>query len=70
MSKSNLEKEIEADRNAINVFLKMGYSKAMAHDAFVRVYLNESPVQNIDRYNAIRKFIDNFDFQKHFPKSK
>ena len=55
------EDEIEADRNALIIFLSLGYSKIAAYKAFIEVFKNADSKLNRERNRQIKEFIDNFD---------
>lgn len=52
----NTRIELQADFNALNIFLKLGYSKTQALSAFTKVFHEKSHLQ--DRAQQIYDFID------------
>lgn len=57
----NPKNEIEADLNALLIYLGMGYPRIEGHDAFLEVFKNSPSGLNYERYEKIKKFIKNFD---------
>lgn len=60
--------EIEADLNALKIYLGLDYPVIEAHNSFLNVF-KKIPSQNNqeakERYHYIKTFIDNFDNLKH-----
>lgn len=52
-----MQKIIESDMKALEIYLKLGHSKKEAFDAFCKVF--KHPDKN--RYKEIKKYITDFD---------
>lgn len=57
--------EIEADLNALTLYLGMGYPIIEAHKAFLETFHKSPTETNKERYVYLKTFIDNFDTLKH-----
>lgn len=57
--------EIEADLNALKIYLALGYPIIEAHKAFLHVFKKTATPQNKERYEYLKRFIDNFDNLKY-----
>ena len=57
--------EIEADLNALTLYLGLGYPIIEAHKAFLETFENTPTKMNKERYVYLKTFIDNFDKLKH-----
>jgi hypothetical protein len=57
--------EIEADLNALTLYLGMGYPVIEAHKAFLRTFKRTPSKVNQERYMYLKTFIDNFDELKY-----
>lgn len=57
---SVMEDEEEADRNALNIYLAMGYPRIQAYDAFLNVFAEAPSELNYNRYKKIENIIDTF----------
>ena len=57
--------EIEADLNALTLYMGMGYPVIEAHKAFLETFHNSPSEVNKERYEYLKVFIDNFDTLKH-----
>lgn len=57
--------EIEADLNALTLYMGMGYPVIEAHKAFLETFHNSPSEVNKERYIYLKTFIDNFDKLKH-----
>lgn len=57
--------EVEADLNALRIYLGLGYPIIEAHNSFLNVFKNTPTAQNKERYQYIKAFIDNFDTMKY-----
>jgi hypothetical protein len=57
--------EIEADLNALTLYMGMGYPIIEAHKAFLETFHNTPTETNKERYIYLKTFIDNFDDLKH-----
>jgi hypothetical protein len=56
--------EIEADLNALKIYLGAGYPKIEAHKGFLDVFKTHPSNDNRNRYEFIKKFIDDFEIDK------
>ncbi len=56
--------EIEADLNALKIYLGAGYPKIEAHKGFLEVFKTYPSNQNRERYDFLKNFIDNFETEK------
>jgi len=57
--------EIEADLNALTLYMGMGYPVIEAHKAFLETFHKTPTDTNKERYMYLKTFIDNFDTLKH-----
>ena len=57
--------EIEADLNALKIYLGLGYPVVEAHKSFLQVFKKHPTKQNEERYKYLKTFIDNFDKIKY-----
>lgn len=57
--------EIEADLNALKIYLGLGYPVIEAHMSFLNVFKGTPSQQNKERYQYIKSFIDNFEDMKY-----
>lgn len=57
--------EIEADLNALTLYMGMGYPVIEAHKAFLETFHKTPTEMNKERYIYLKTFIDNFDTLKH-----
>lgn len=57
--------EIEADLNALKIYLGLGYPVIEAHMSFLNVFKGTPSEQNKERYQYIKSFIDNFEDMKY-----
>lgn len=53
--------EIEADLNALLIYLGMGYPRVEAYQAFTSVFIKSPSMLNKERIDEINKFITNFE---------
>lgn len=58
---ANIDNEVEADLNALTIYLGLGYPRIEAHEAWLTAFIGMPTVQNEERYNILKKFIDDFD---------
>jgi len=58
------EDEVEADLNALKLYLGMGYPIIEAHKGFLEVFKSHPSDGNRERYEYIKNFIDNWDHNK------
>jgi hypothetical protein len=57
--------EIEADLNALTLYMGMGYPVIEAHKAFLETFHKTPTETNKERYIYLKTFIDNFDKLKY-----
>ena len=57
--------EIEADLNALTMYMGMGYPVIEAHKAFLETFHKSPSEVNKERYVYLKTFIDNFDKLKY-----
>lgn len=57
----NMSDEIEADLNALLVYLCLGYPRIEAHQTFLTVFKGSPSDLNKRRYQVLKEFIDNFE---------
>ena len=62
----DVDNEIEADLNALIIYLGLGYPRIEAFEVFAKTFLNTPTEQNIKRYDTIKQFIDDFEKQNTF----
>lgn len=58
----NMSSEIEADLNALLIYLSLGYPRIEAYQAFLEVFKDAPSQANAKRYDILNKFI--IDFEK------
>ena len=58
---TNQRDEVEADLNALLIYLGLGYPRIEAHQAFLDVFKNSPSDMNRKRYDILNKFIQSFD---------
>lgn len=56
--------EIEADLNALKIYLGLGYPVIEAHKGFLGVFKTYPSPENRIRYEYLKNFIDNFEQEK------
>lgn len=59
------DNEMEADKNALIVYLSMGYPRIEAIQAFSEVFIGTPTDQNRERWDEIKKFINDFEDKKY-----
>tara|TARA_R110002020_G_scaffold44348_1_gene127976 strand:- start:1654 stop:2415 length:762 start_codon:yes stop_codon:yes gene_type:complete len=57
--------EIEADLNALKLYLGCGYPIIEAHKAFLETFKKSPSAQNAERYEYLKTFIDNWENMKY-----
>lgn len=57
----NVDDEVEADLNALLIYLGLGYPRIEAFEVFCKTFANAPTPQNKLRYDRIKNFIDKFD---------
>ena len=56
--------EIEADLNALKIYLGMGYPVIEAHKAFLETFMKYPSETNKERYEYLKTFMDNWETNK------
>ena len=51
----NMEDEIEADRNGLEIYMALGYPRIDAYNVFLDVFENSPSELNMDRYKALNQ---------------
>lgn len=67
-SQPSTKDTIEADQNALRIYLKMGYSKKTAFAEFCKLFGTPNTKEHKSRYKKIKKFIGNFDINAGGPR--
>ncbi len=57
--------EVEADLNALKIYLALGYPYIEAHKSFIHTFKGNQSQQNINRYEHIKKFVKTFEKSKY-----
>lgn len=57
----NVDDEVEADLNALLIYLGLGYPRVEAFEVFASAFKNAPSDLNKNRYDKIKSFIDNFE---------
>ena len=57
----NVDDEVEADLNALLIYLGLGYPRIEAFEVFASAFKNSPSQLNKMRYDKIKSFIDNFE---------
>jgi hypothetical protein len=57
----DIDNESEADLNGLLIYLGLGYPRFEGHEAFLKTFINTPSHQNKERYDKIKKFIDDFE---------
>jgi len=57
----NVDDEVEADLNALLIYLGLGYPRIEAFEVFASAFKNAPSQLNQMRYDKIKSFIDNFE---------
>ncbi len=57
--------EIEADLNALKIYLSLGYPYIEAHKSFIHTFKGNQTRQNKERYEEIKKFVEGFEDRKY-----
>ncbi len=60
----NIDDESEADLNALSIYLGLGYPRIEASDAFTESFMGAPYEANGQRYQLIRRYIEDFDKSK------
>jgi len=56
--------EVEADINALIIYLGLGYPRIEAHDAWLVAFMGAPTEENEHRYKILKEFIEDFDNTK------
>lgn len=59
----NINDESEADLNGLLIYLGLGYPRFEAHEAYLKTFIDMPTPENKDRYDKIKKFIEDFEKQ-------
>lgn len=57
----NMKDEVEADLNALMIYLGLGYPRIEAHQAFLEVFKGSPSDLNVRRHKIITQYINNFE---------
>jgi len=57
----NIDDESEADLNGLLIYLSLGYPRIEAHEAWLDVFMASDSKANAERYDLIKKFINDFE---------
>lgn len=57
----NMDDEVEADLNALNIYLSLGYPRIEAFEVFTQTFMDTPSDENKNRFDYIKNFIDDFD---------
>ena len=57
----NMDDEVEADLNALNIYLSLGYPRIEAFEVFTQTFIDTPTDENKVRFDYIKNFIDDFD---------
>lgn len=57
--------EVEADLNALKIYLSLGYPYIEAHKSFIHTFRGNQTRQNKMRYEEIKKFVNDFEKKKY-----
>jgi len=58
---ANIDDEVEADLNALLIYLGLGYPRIEAFEVFAQTFIAAPTDQNQVRYDKIKQFIDEFE---------
>ena len=58
----NMSDETEADLNALQIYLGLGYPRIDAYNVFLKVFETSPTEQNVDRYEILAKYIKDFEY--------
>ncbi|MDP1745289.1 MAG: hypothetical protein Q8L90_06925 [Bacteroidota bacterium] len=61
----NMENEMEADYNALKIYLGLGYPRKEAWHVFTEIFNNRGTKQNRERWAKIKQFLNEFENQKN-----
>ncbi len=57
----DMKNELEADLNGLIIYLGLGYPRIEAHETFLSTFYDAPSDENMQRYDRISDFIDNFE---------
>ena len=57
----DMHDEVEADLNGIKMYMGLGYPVIEGHKSFISVFKGLPTKQNVERYEFLKTFMDNFD---------
>lgn len=57
--------EVEADLNALRIYLGLGYPYIEAHKSFIHTFKKNETMQNKERYEHIKTFVKSFEKNKY-----
>jgi len=60
----NMDDEVEADLNALNIYLSLGYPRIEAFEVFTQTFIDTPSDENKERFDYLKNFIDAFDDNK------
>jgi len=60
----NMDDEVEADLNALNIYLSLGYPRIEAFEVFTQTFIDTPTDENKERFDYVKNFIDAFDNNK------
>jgi len=60
----NMANEMEADYNALKIYLGLGYPRKEAYHVFTKVFNHANNVKNRERWSKIKRFLYEFESQK------
>lgn len=60
----DMKNEIEADYNALKIYLGLGYPRKEAWHVFTTIFNKRDTIQNRERWAKIKKFLNEFEKQK------
>jgi hypothetical protein len=60
----NMDNEIEADLNALNIYLSLGYPRIEAFEVFTQTFIDTPTDENKTRFDEVKNFIDAYDNNK------
>lgn len=55
-----MESEFEADRNALDICLGLGYPRSAIKKVFIKVFMDTQTEGNLKRWQLIKDYVDNF----------
>lgn len=61
---NNPSSEVEADLNALKIYLSLGYPRIDAYNVFLNVFKTANSKQALDRFQKLDSFIKNWEYGK------